>query len=136
MKVFDMGKSAGQLDLVNIFNEIKKLMEPYEKGTIRMHDGEVGKVALISDRKVVIDGRKKEEIWFVSAMIQKGFVSFYYMPVYMNKPVERQLKPELLKCLKGKACFHIKKADPILFGQIREALEIGYKDFLNKGWIG
>jgi hypothetical protein len=90
---------------------------------------------LISEKEVVIAGRKREDLWFASALIQKGYVGFYYMPVYMNEPIRRLLKPELLKCLKGKACFHIKKNDPLLFDQIREALKIGYDAYKKSGWI-
>src|SRR5579859_521707 len=93
-------KSTGQPDMVIIFEEIRKLMKPYERGTIRMHGGEEGKLLLISEKEVEIEGRKRKDVWFASALIQKGFVGFYFMPVYMNNPVERQLKPELLKCLK------------------------------------
>jgi len=128
-------KSPGQPDLIPIFNELKKLMAPYEKGNLRMRGGEGGQVVLLSEKPVVIDGRKKDALWFVSALIQKGYVGFYYMPVYMNEPVRRQLKPELLKCLKGKACFHIKKQDPVIFHQIEEALQIGCNDYERRGWI-
>jgi hypothetical protein len=57
------------------------------------------------------------------------------MPVYMNPVVRRQLAPELLRCLKGKACFHIKKTDPQLLRQIKEALEIGYESYKELGWV-
>jgi hypothetical protein len=128
-------KSPGQPELVPIFEAIKKLMAPYEKGHLRFLGEKAGQVVLISDKEVVIDGRKREELWFVSALVQKGYVGFYYMPVYMNEPVRRQLPAEFLKCLKGKACFHIKKNDPLLLGQIKEALKIGYEDYKAKGWI-
>jgi len=128
-------KSPGQPQLVPIFEAIKKLLAPYEKGHLRMWDEKGGQVVLISDKEVVIAGRKREQLWFASALVQKGYVGFYYMPVYMNEPVRRLLPPDLLKCLKGKACFHIKKNDPLLLGQIGEALKIGYDDYKKKGWI-
>ncbi len=128
-------KSAGQPELVPIFEEIKNMLLPYEKGTLQIHGGTDGKVMLISHKPVVIAGRPREELWFASALIQKGYVGLYYMPVYMNDPVKRQLFPELMKCLKGKACFHIKKADPIVYKQIKEALKIGFADYRSRGWI-
>jgi hypothetical protein len=128
-------KSAGQPDLEPIFARIKQLLAAFEKGALRLRGGEGGQVLLISEKAVVIEGRKREELWFASALVQKGYVGFYYMPVYMNEAVRSQLKPELLKCLKGKACFHIKKNDPLLFDQIGEALEIGYECYKKKGWI-
>ncbi len=128
-------KSGGQPNLVPIFETIKAMFVPYIKGDMKLHGGVPGKALLINHRAVEIDGRKKPEMWFVSALIQKGYVGFYYMPVYMNTPVRNKIKPELLKCLKGKACFHIKKHDPVIYAQIKEALKIGFDDYRNKGWV-
>jgi hypothetical protein len=128
-------KSAGQPQLVPIFDEIKKLLKPYEKGTMKLLGGSGGKVLLISKKPVEILGRKRDELWFASALIQKGFVGFYYMPVYADDGVKRLLKPELLKCLKGKACFHIMKYDQEIFSQIKEALSTGYDIWHKRGWL-
>ncbi len=128
-------KSGGQPQLIPIFEKIKALLLPYVKGEMKMHGGDGGKIALINDRPLVIDGRKKPGMWFVSALIQKGYVGFYYMPVYMNEPVRKQLQPELLKCLKGKACFYIKKDDPVIYAQIKDALKIGFADYRKRGWL-
>jgi len=129
-------KSAGQPELVLIFAEIKKLLLPYAKGTIKLHGGDKGKIILVSEKKIEIEGRKRDEVWFASMLIQKGYVGFYYMPIYARPDKIRKLiKPELLKCLKGKACFHIKKADQIIFAQIKEALKIGYVCYKEMGWV-
>jgi len=102
---------------------------------MKLFGGSDGKVGLISKKPVEILGRKREEIWFASALVQKGYVGFYYMPVYMNPAVKKLVKPELLKCLKGKACFYIRKFDKKIFSQIKEALAIGYNEWLQRGWI-
>ena len=128
-------KSGGQPQLLPIFEKIKALLLPYVKGEMKMHGGDGGKIALINDRPLVIDGRKKPGMWFASALVQKGYVGFYYMPVYMNEPVRKQLHPELLKCLKGKACFYIKKDDPVIYAQIKDALKIGFDDYRKRGWV-
>ena len=127
-------KSGGQPELVPIFEEIKKLLSPYEKDEVKMRGG-AGQVMLVSEKPVVIAGRKRDEVWFASALIQKGYVGFYYMPIHGQIKVKNLIKPELLKCLKGKACFHIKKFDPLLFIQIKEALKIGYDNYKDLGWI-
>lgn len=128
-------KSAGQPELVPIFQHISKLLKARAGGELKIKGGEGGQIVLGRFKPIVIDGRKKEELWLASALIQKGYVGFYYMPVYMNDVVRRKLGPELLTTLKGKACFHIKKADPILFGQIEKALLIGVEGYKAKGWI-
>jgi len=128
-------KSLGQPQLVPIFDEIKKLLAPYQKGTMQLLGGSEGKVLLISKKPVEILGRKRDELWFASALIQKGYVGFYYMPVYGDAGVKELLKPELLKCLKGKACFHIKRYDQEIFSQIKQALSSGYNIWHKRGWI-
>jgi hypothetical protein len=128
-------KSNGQPQLIPIFNEIVKLLAPYAKGTMKLSGGSEGKVVLISKRAVEIFGRKRDELWFASALVQKGYVGFYYMPVYGDSEVKKMIPPQLLKCLKGKACFHIKKYDPELLSQIQEALKTGYDCWRKREWI-
>ena len=128
-------KSPGQPKLVPIFEALKALLLPYEKGEMKVHGGTGGTISLINHRPLVIDGRKKPAMWFAGAMVQKGFVGFYFMCVYMNEPLKKRINPELLKCLKGKACFHIKKDDPVIYGQIEEALKMGFADFRKRGWV-
>jgi len=114
-------KSAGQPEMVAIFEAIKKMMLPYEKKKLKMIGG--------------YGGMKKEEVWFAGILVQKGYVGFYFMPVYAAPDMKKVFKPELLKCLKGKSCFHIKKQDPVIMGQIKESLKIGYDMFKERGWI-
>jgi hypothetical protein len=128
-------KSAGQEKLVPIFNELRKLLKPYVKGSIKQKGGTGGAVTLVSDKEIVIDGRKKEEMHFAAALIQKGYVGFYFMPVYAGDSVKKHIGADLLKTLKGKACFHIKKLDDVLSEQIRDALKMGYDMYKKKGWI-
>ncbi len=74
-------------------------------------------------------------MWFAAALIQKGYVGFYFMPIYTNKKLHDVFKPELLKCLKGKACFHIRTYDKLILSQIKDALKIGYDTYKELGWI-
>ncbi len=128
-------KSAGQPEMVLIFEAIKKMMLPYEKKKLKMIGGNGGMLCLISQKTVEIQGRKKDEVWFAGILVQKGYVGFYFMPVYAAPDMKKVFQPELLKCLKGKSCFHIKKQDPVIMGQIKESLKIGYDMFKERGWI-
>ncbi|HLK29087.1 MAG TPA: hypothetical protein VKT28_10960 [Puia sp.] len=129
-------KSAGQPAIVLIFEEIKKLLLPYAKGSIKLHGGDNGKIILISEKNIEIAGRKYSEIWFASALVQKGYVGFYYMPIYtQHDKINKLIAPELLKTLKGKACFHIKKPDAVIYSQIKDALKIGYNCYKEMGWV-
>jgi hypothetical protein len=84
---------------------------------------------------VVIDGRKKKEVFFAGLIIQKAYVGFYYMPIYAETDLKTVFKPELLRLLKGKSCFHVKKLDEELLRQIEAALKIGYELYRGRGWV-
>ena len=135
IKIKYADKSAGQPELVPIFENIKKMLLPYQKGSLEMIGGNGGMLCLVSQKPVVIEGRKKDELWFAGILVQKGYVGFYYMPVYANPDLKKVFKPELLKCLKGKSCFHIKKNDPVIMEQIKDSLKIGYTMYKERGWL-
>jgi len=129
-------KSVGQPELAAIFESIKEMMTRYDgKASLKLHAPTGGQANLVSHKPVVIGGRKRDELWFVSALVQKGYVGFYYMPIYMNDPMKKLFSPEFIQCLKGKACFHIKKASPSIMEEIEKAIRIGYDSYVKRGWV-
>ena len=128
-------KSGDQPELIPVFNEIKKMLLPYGKGSIKVRGGSGGQITLVSEKPVEIRGKKRDEYWFAAALIQRGYVGFYFMPVHEIAEKKEVFKPELLKCLKGKSCFHIKKMDVVIFKQMEESLAKGYRKCKEKGWV-
>ena len=121
-------------DLQAIFTTIKKELAVYQPpfqpktDTERYYD-------LWSFKDLVIEGRKRKEVFFAGTIIQKDYVGFYFMPVYAEPEIKALFKPELLKLLKGKSCFHVKKLDEELINQIMQALADGYKWYQQRGWV-
>lgn len=129
-------KSKGQPEMIAIFGAIKKLCQPYaNKGALKLYASTGGQLNMVSHKEVVIAGRKRSEIWFISALVQKGYVGFYYMPLYMNDPMKSQFSPEFMKCLKGKACFHIRENDSLIMADIKKAIKLGYEAYKERGWV-
>jgi hypothetical protein len=120
--------------LVSIFKELKSILKKFDDKLKPKFDLD-NKYDLWSFKDVEIAGRKKKEVSFASIIIRSYYVGFYYMPIYVDTKLQDVFKAELLKLLKGKSCFHIKKLDPTLKQQIIEALEIGYKLYKKRGWI-
>ena len=120
--------------LVDIFQRLKAIMKKFEDPLKPKFDLD-SKYDLWSFKDVEIAGRKRKEVSFASIIIQSKYVGFYYMPIYTDTSLQDVFKPELLKLLKGKSCFHIKKLTPELEKQITEALEIGYNLYKKRGWI-
>ncbi|MGB3217835.1 MAG: DUF1801 domain-containing protein [Anaerolineae bacterium] len=121
-------------DLTAIFESLKTLLSPYAPPLTPKRD-EPGYYDLWSLKDLVIEGRKRREVFFAGLIIQKGYVGFYYMPVYAQTELKDVFAPELLGLLKGKSCFHIKRLTPELLAQIEAALRAGYEMYRERGWV-
>ncbi|TKC09350.1 DUF1801 domain-containing protein [Pedobacter frigoris] len=122
-------------DFVEIFQTIRAVMQPYTVQGFTNRINSESDYDLWSEKLVVIEGKKRNEVYFAAVMIKKGHVGFYYMPVYMESEMKDVFDPELLKLLKGKSCFHIKKLDDALLMNIENALAAGFKLYKEKGWV-
>lgn len=123
-----------QDQLVLIYNKLKPILQQYENPLIPVFNLD-NKYDLWSFKDIEVDGKKRNEIFFASLIIQSNFVGFYYMPIYIDKNLKEVLEPELLKLLKGKSCFHINKIDDVLLAQIENALRIGFDMYKERGWV-
>ena len=121
-------------ELIEIFQRLKKMLKEYEDGLKPKFDLD-SKYDLWSFKDVEIAGRKRKQVSFASIIIQSSYVGLYYMPVYTDTDLTEVFEPELLKLLKGKSCFHIRKLDAELERQIKDAFEIGYQLYKKRGWI-
>lgn len=122
-------------DLVEIFQTIRAEMQPYASLGFNARINSDSAYDLWSEKEMVIDGRKRNDIYFAGVVIRKDYVGFYYMPVYTSPEMKEIFHPSLLKLLKGKSCFHIKKLDDMLIKQISDALAAGFKLYKQNEWI-
>ena len=121
-------------DLQDIFVAIRKEMAVYQTPLQSKNDTE-HYYDLWSFKDLVIEGRKRSEVFFAGTIIQKGYVGFYFMPVYAEPQEKSLFKPELLRLLKGKSCFHVKTLDEEITSQIRQALADGFELYKKRGWV-
>jgi hypothetical protein len=95
-------------------------------------------VQLVVPKPVAIPGAyggKPVNVQLAAAILQKGYVGFYLMCIYMNEGARKQLSPALLKLLKGKTCFHVNRLDEGLEKDIEAALVWGTKSYQERGWV-
>jgi hypothetical protein len=95
-------------------------------------------VQLVVPKPVAIPGAydgKPVDLQFAAAILQKGYVGFYLMCIYMNEPVKKTISPTLLKLLKGKTCFYVKSLDGTLERDIEAALTASAKYYRERGWV-
>ncbi|MES2373833.1 MAG: DUF1801 domain-containing protein [Bacteroidota bacterium] len=129
-------KSAEQPEMVEIFYNIEMMLKAYDKKrSLVLHNDKPSQVHLVSHKPVEIDGKKRNELWFASALVQKGYVGFYYSPRYVDGDLKKHFSDAFVKCLKGGGCFYIKKNDPALMADIKKAIKLGYEACIGKGWI-
>lgn len=121
-------------DLIKIYKRLKKILKKYEKPLKPKMDLD-SKCDLWSIKDVEIARRKRNEVFFAGLIVQSKYVGFYYMPVYVDTSLKEVFKPELLKLLKGKSCFHINSLDDKLEKQIDSAIKKGYTLYKKRGWI-
>ena len=121
-------------DLNQIFASLKELLQAYRPPLVASVE-DVKRFDLVSIKDLVIEGRKRKEVYFASIIIQKDYVGLYYMPVYSDPEMKTLFQPQLLALLKGKSCFHIKRLDDQLRDQILTALEDGFKLYKTRGWV-
>ena len=122
-------------ELLPLFAEVKKLLEPYAAQFPARKD-EPGGYELWSDTPVEVAGRlRKEGVFFAGALLQKSYVGFYYMPYYTHEEAAGAIGPDLMALLKGKSCFYIKKLTPQIAEQITAALDEGVRLYRERGWV-
>jgi hypothetical protein len=121
-------------ELEKTFQALRGLLRRYQP-PLMPKVNKPGHFDLWSNKDVVIDGRKRTEVYFAGVIIQKAYVGLYYMPVYTTPEMKRLFAPELLSLLKGKSCFHIKTLDARLLAQVKRALEAGFKLYKENGWV-
>jgi hypothetical protein len=125
-----------QEQLLEIYNALYKEIKPYEKGILKSKINIQGKYDLWTEKKVFAQGKMRDEFAFVGLILQSGYVGFYFMPIYTNpEEVRPEITPDLLKSLKGKSCFHIKKVDKDVLEEVREAMKVGYAQYKKNGWL-
>lgn len=125
-----------QKELLDIFNALKTVVKPYEKGVLKPHIDIEGKYDLWAHKTATVQGKPRDEFSFVSLILQSNYVGFYFMPIYTNPPeVSPLIAPGLLQHLKGKSCFHIKKIDTNTLKEVKAAMKVGYEQYKKNGWV-
>lgn len=120
--------------LLPLFAEVKQLLTPYAT-RLQVRKDEPGYYDLWSEKEIVVDGRRRREIFFAGAIIQKSYVGFYFMPLYADDDLAHVFGRELLATLKGKSCFHLKRMTPEIRAQIEAALAAGWRLYEERDWV-
>ncbi|RJQ45835.1 MAG: hypothetical protein C4534_03750 [Gaiellales bacterium] len=87
--------------------------------------------------KYYLNGAYSEEYgkerFFGAVIIQKNYVSYYLMPVYMFPELLDGVSPELRKRMQGKSCFNFAKVDEKLMGELKRLTQKSFARFEKEG---
>lgn len=104
-----------QTDFPLVFEQLKTILKPYAKNLTITAD-----TSAAYSLDSAYSEKYKKTLFFGAAQIQKNYVSFYLMPVYMFPELLKGMSPELKKHMQGKSCFNFKKVEPDLFKELKE----------------
>ena len=121
-------------DHQEMFDLIKKEIRKYAPKVKITRESESG-IETYTTKEFKLGAKTYPGICFASSLIFKGHVGFYLFTLYTHPEFKKEIPAELLKTLKGKTCFNIKKLDDKLLGQIRETLKKAFEFYKAKGIV-
>lgn len=117
-----------------IFLELRSILSSHVPPLVVTMDEE-GSYEVSGDKKVKRGKKEIDNMFFASTIVQKRHVGFYFFPIYTHREEFDDVPENLMKLLKGKSCFHIKKYDESVFEQIGSMLEKGLEIYKKEGWV-
>lgn len=88
--------------------------------------------------KPVPYGSKKEIVpgmYFSSVAARKNMISFYFFPIYFHTDEFKPLISTMIKTLKGKTCFNIKKTEEVDEKELAALLKKGAEMWRKNGYM-
>jgi hypothetical protein len=111
-------------DFAAVFAALRQLLAPYEKH-LQVLPYKPEFYALVTRKPV----HKGKPLWFAAIRMGKSYVSYHFLPVYMQPEMKKRIPPELKKRMQGKGCFNFSEVDPALFRQLAELTAAGFKGY-------
>jgi hypothetical protein len=100
----------------SVFGQLKHILQEYEQNLV-VHTDRPGDYVLYTP----FAEAHKKEVFFGSVKIQKSYVSFQLMPVYVFPDLLEGISPKLRARMQGKSCFNFKTIEP---SQVKELAQL------------
>ncbi len=117
-------------EFVFVFENLKNILQPYSKELVLVMD-EVDNF-YINTHFIM---KNSKPMYFGSVKINKHYVSFHLMPVYVFPELLDSLSPELKRRMQGKSCFNFKTVNEPLFNELEELTSNGYSRYKEAGYL-
>lgn len=103
-------------DFAPVFKALRELLEPYASRPGFTSAEAVGMYQLSSSTKADRVGRP---LYLAGVQVNRSYVSYHLMPIYMNPLLQAAIPPALKKRMQGKSCFNFTSIDPALLRALR-----------------
>lgn len=113
-----------------VFRQLRAIMEPYAAKLDRTVDTDV---ELYVDTRHTMKNRKP--LFFGAVRVNKAYVSFHLMPVYVQPALLDGVSPALKRRMQGKSCFNFSAIDKPLFTELAALVKAGYASYREQGFV-
>ena len=112
--------------LHDVFVSLRSILQPYgsRRGFIQSDSGD--RFALSSSTKTDRIGRP---LFIAAVEVNKRYVSYHLMPIYMNPMLQAAVSPALKKHMQGKSCFNFTSIAPQQLQELAELTKQGIASF-------
>lgn len=118
------------MEFDQVYNQLKMIMSPYQNKLVLVEDK---KDSYYLDTNYIMANKKP--MFFGAIKINKAYVSYHLMPVYLYPELLSQLSPELKKRMQGKSCFNFKTTDKMLFAELKKLTKRGFNKYKQAGFL-
>lgn len=114
----------------NVFLSLKEILQLYSNNlSITVDNFEEFHVDTLYIMK------NKKPLYFGSVKINKRYISFHLMPVYVFPELLENISPELKRRMQGKSCFNFTTVNEVLFSELKQLTQQGYLKYKEAGYI-
>ncbi|NVK57298.1 MAG: hypothetical protein HWE26_16975 [Alteromonadaceae bacterium] len=113
-----------------IFNYLKEILVPFSCEMVVVTDRPDN--FYLNTHHVM---KNKKPMYFASVKINKRYVSFHLMPVYVFPELLEGISSELKKRMQGKSCFNFKTPETKLLKELKELTHAGYEKYQEANYL-
>ena len=107
-----------------VFEQLRDVLEKYERRLILQADTPDN-----YSLDTPFSARYKKTLFFGAVRINKSYVSYHLMPVYVFPELLQGISPELKARMQGKSCFNFKTIEVSQVKELAWLTQAGFKRF-------
>jgi hypothetical protein len=125
------GKSAMTRNkFTEVFNTLKPLISSYAESMDIETDTK--NIFRLDTRHMMNNGKP---LFFASIVINKSYVSYHLMPVYVFPELLNGMSPALKKRMQGKSCFNFTALEETLVSELKSLTQAGFEAYRKAGFV-